>query len=81
MHQKSMMKYSVKALLKTAYRMQIKIGSLHLVLLANEMEKNNIYTNGIYLIILDLCCLFNLVCYRKITFVFQELKNTHVETS
>lgn len=25
MHQKSMMKYSVKALLKTAYRMQIKI--------------------------------------------------------
>lgn len=43
MHQKSMMKYSVKALLKTAYRMQIKIGSLHLVLLANEMEKNNIY--------------------------------------
>lgn len=81
MHQKSMMKYSVKALLKTAYRMQIKIGSLHLVLLANEMEKNNTYTNGIYLIILDLCCLFNLVCYRKITFVFQELKNTHVETS
>lgn len=81
MHQKSMMKYSVKALLKTAYRMQIKIGSLHLVLLANEMEKNNTYTNGIYLIILDLCCLFNLVCYRKITFVFQELKKTHVETS
>lgn len=65
MHQKSMMKYSVKALLKTAYRMQIKIGSLHLVLVANEMEKNNTYTNGIYLIILDLCCLFNLVLQKN----------------
>lgn len=80
MHQKSMMKYSVKALTKDSIQNANKNRSLHLVLLANEMEKNNTYTNGIYLIILDLCCLFNLVCYRKITFVFQELK-THVETS
>ena len=64
------MKYSVKALLKTAYRMQIKTGYLLLVLSANKMEKNNAYTNDIYLILLDLCCLFHLVCYRKITFVF-----------
>lgn len=70
---KSMMKYSVKALLKTAYRMQIKIGSLHLVLLANEMERNNTYTNGIYLITVDLCCLFNLIVLQKITFVFQRV--------
>lgn len=71
-HKNSIMKYSVKALPKTAYRTKTKIGYLHLVLLANEMEKNNAYTNGIYLILLDLCCLFNLVCYRKITFVFSQ---------
>lgn len=69
-HKRSIMKYSVKALLKTAHRTQIKTGYLHLVLSANEMEKNDVYTNGIYLILLDLCCLFHLVYYRKITFVF-----------
>ena len=57
---------------KDSIQTQTKIGYLHLVLLANEMEKNNAYTNGIYLILLDLCCLFNLVCYRKITFVFSQ---------
>ena len=58
--------------------MQTKIAYLHLVFLANEREKNSAYTNSIYLILLDLCCLFNLVLQKNNVCLLPSVKKKHM---